>query len=400
MHTDPTLFQALRTRGAGLLALAALLLLQACGGGVGSGGTGGEASAYAAGPITGFGSVIVGGVRFDDSTAAVEDGDGVRRSRDELRLGMTVEVDSGAVASDATARATRVRFESELVGLVGLVDTTGNRFTMLGQVVAVDASTVFDERLEAGLAGLRTGQPVEVYAVFDAAAGRYRATRVEPSTLLAGLRLRGPVSQLDPVAQRLQIGGQDYSYAGASGMPATLAVGQYVRLRLALVGTDTLLPRWGVQSFGAALQALPDIDDVKLEGLISAFGSATAFSVNGRPVDASAARFDNGSAGLAAGVRVTVRGRLSGGTLRASEVGILSDDAVRDRGFELFGAITAVSAAQATISLRGVTVSTARSDLRFDGGSAADLQVGRAVEVRGGLAADRRTLEATRIRFR
>ena len=59
-----------------------------------------------------------------------------------------------------------------------------------------------------------------------------------------------------------------------------------------------------------------------------------------------------------------------------------------------------MNAAQATITVRGVTVSTARTDLRFDGGSAADLQVGRAVEVRGGLAADGRTLEATRIRFR
>ena len=400
MTLQTPLIATLRARAASLLAVATLGLLNACGGGVGSGGTGGETSGYAAGPIIGFGSVIVGGVRFDDSAAAVEDGDGVRRSRDELRLGMTVEVQSGAVAADASARASRIRFESELLGLVGLVDTAGQRFTMLGQVVAVDASTVFAESLVGGLAGLRTGQPVEVYAVFDVATGRYRATRVEASSLAAGLRLRGPVSQLDRSAQVLRVGGQDYSYTGASGVPATLAAGQYVRLRLALFSGDTLLPRWGVQSFGLALQALPDTDDVKLEGLISAFASASAFSVNGRPVDASAARFEDGSAGLAAGVRVAVRGSLVGGTLRAAEVRLLSDDAVRDRGFELFGAITAVNAAQATITVRGVTVSTARTDLRFDGGSAADLQVGRAVEVRGGLAADGRTLEATRIRFR
>ena len=66
-----------------LLVLSAAAALASCGGGVGSGGTG----SFASGPITGFGSVIVGGVRFDDSTANVEDGEGGRRSRDELRLG-------------------------------------------------------------------------------------------------------------------------------------------------------------------------------------------------------------------------------------------------------------------------------------------------------------------------
>ena len=381
-----------------LLLLAAAAAITGCGGGVGTGGTGGNATAYASGPITGFGSVIVGGVRFDDAIASVEDGDGGRRSRDELRLGMTVEVDSTAISTDATgssATASRIRFESELVGAVGLVNAGGGTFTLLGQVVQVDTTTVFDDRLSGGLAGLTLGQPVEVYAVFDAASNRYRATRVEQSTLSAGLRLRGPVSQLDTAAQSLRVGGQDYSYAGATNIPAGLAVGQFVRLRLGLPGV--LAPRWVVQSFSTALQALADADGVKVEGLISAFTSAAVFSVNGRPVDASAVA---GTAGLAAGVRVEVQGSLRAGILRASTIRILSDQDLNDRGFEVTAAITAVSAAQATITLRGVTVSTARSDLNYQSGTAADLVVGRTVEVRGVLSADRRVLEATRIRFR
>ena len=381
-----------------LLMLATAAAITGCGGGVGTGGTGGNATAYSAGPITGFGSVIVGGVRFDDVSANVEDGDGGRRSRDELRLGMTVEVDSGAISTDATgssATASRIRFESELVGVVGLVNLNAGSFTLFGQIVQVDATTVFDERLTRGLAGLSTGQPVEVYAVFDTATGRYRATRVEQSTLSAGLRLRGPISQLDATSQSLRVGGQDYSYVGASGIPATLAVGQFVRLRLGLQGG--VVPRWSVQSFGTALQALADADGVKVEGLISALTSAAIFSVNGRPVDASAVP---GIAGLAVGVRVEVQGTLRGGTLRATAVRVLSDQDLSDRGFEITAVITAVSPAQATISLRGVTVSTARSDLVYQDGRAADLMVGRTVEVRGVLSADRRVLEATRIRFR
>jgi hypothetical protein len=211
--------------------LAAAWALASCGGGVGTGGTGGDATAYAAGPITGFGSVFVGGVRFDDSAATVEDADGGGRNRDELRLGMTVEIDSSAISTDSsgsTASARRIHFESEIQGLVGLVNAGAGTFTVLGQTVLVDATTVFDDRIAGGLAGLSTGQGVEVYAVFDAAALRYRATRVEPSSLSGGLRLRGPVRVLDAAAQTLTVGSNSYSYAGANNLPVGLAVGQFV----------------------------------------------------------------------------------------------------------------------------------------------------------------------------
>ena len=399
--TDVLSHRALTGLRALLLVMSAAATLASCGGGVGSGGTG----SFASGPITGFGSIIVGGVRFDDTTAIVEDADGGRRSRDELRLGMTVEIDSSAITTDATgssASARNIRFESELVGLVGAVDVAGSSFTLLGQRVTVDASTVFDDRLGGGLATLRVAQALEVYAVYDPAGARYRATRIEPAAAALGLRVRGPLAQVDTLAQTLRIGSTVYSYAGASGVPGNLATGQFVRLRLALVIVPVPVPtpRWVVQSFGTALQPLPDADGVKFEGLISTFTSASVFSVGGRAVDASGASFPDGSTGLAAGVRVEVEGLLRAGTLRASKVEIVSDDEVRDRGFELSGAISAVNPAQATIVLRGVTVSTARSGLRYDNGTAANLAVGVSVELRGELAADRRTLEATRIKFR
>ena len=162
MKTHMVPLQVLRSL---LLALAAFLA--SCGGGVGTGGTGGDATAYAAGPITGFGSVFVGGVRFEDSAATVEDADGRGRSRDELRLGMTVEIDSSAISTDSngsTASARRIQFESEIQGLVGLVNLNASTFTVLGQTVLVDATTVFDDRIAGGLAGLSTVPAVEVYA--------------------------------------------------------------------------------------------------------------------------------------------------------------------------------------------------------------------------------------------
>jgi hypothetical protein len=56
--------------------LAALAALAGCGG-VDSGGTGtGDHSTLALGTITGFGSIIVNGVRFDESQAFIDDDDG------------------------------------------------------------------------------------------------------------------------------------------------------------------------------------------------------------------------------------------------------------------------------------------------------------------------------------
>jgi hypothetical protein len=270
-----------------------------------------------------------------------------------------------------------------------------NTFTVLGQTVQVDATTVFDERIAGGLQGLNTGDGVEVYAVFDAAALRYRATRVEPASLIDGLRLRGPVRLLDTATQTLSVGSNSYSYAGASNVPAGLAVGQVVRLRMSFES-----PRWVVRSFGAAPRVLPDGDGVKLEGLVSAYASVSAFSVNGRPVDASnATLLPAGTTALAVGARVEVEGVVRGNALVASKVKLVSDSDLEDRGFELIGSIAAANPALRTITLRGVTVSTARSDLRIDDGTVANLVVGQRVEVKGGLAADRRTLEATRIKI-
>lgn len=366
-------------------------LLVACGGGgVGSGGTGG----FASGPITGFGSVIVNDVRFDDTGAIVEDGDGNPRSRDDLRLGMTVDIDSGPISS-TVATATRIRYDSELRGPVGLIDVAGGSFGVLGQRVTVDATTVFAESL-GGLAGLSTGTLVEVYAVYDAAANRYRAKRVDTALAGASVQLRGLVNQLDSAAKTLRVGLITYDYATAAGVPSDLAVGQFVRLRVLATPNSG---RFTVLSFGTALRGLPDADGASLKGLITAFKSSAAFSVNGRPVDASGASFPDGSAGLALGVRVEVKGDLRLGTLRATEVRIRTDQQEDDSSFELHGPIESVNAGSQTFVLRGLTVSTTRSDLRYENGTAANLVAGRRVEVEGRLSADRLRIEATHIKF-
>ena len=389
---------ASRRVGAMLVATLAVLVasIAGCGGSVGTGGTG----AYVVGPVSGFGSVIVAGVRFDDSAARVEDDDGTLRSRDDLRLGMMVEIDSGAIAPDgsggAQATATRVRFASELIGPVTSIDPATARLTVLGQPVRVTASTVFDAALTGGLAALANGDVVEVYGFFDAAGGGYSATRIErrsnPPTLY---RVRGVVRELDNLAQTLRIGAQLFDYRSALSMPANLDNGQFVRLRVAAA---PVAGRWVVSAFGAAPRMLDDRDEAEVEGLVSAFTSATQFRVNGVTVDASGAAFPDGSAGLALGVRVEVKGSTRAGVLVASTVEIKTDDEVRIEGFDLRGTIDSVNPAATTFALRGLTVFYGNAP-RFDGGSAADLVAGRKLRVRGTLSADRTRIDATRIEF-
>jgi len=171
------------------------LFLVACGGGVESGGTGGNASAsYVSGPITGFGSVIVGGVRFDDSTAAVTDAEGDVRSRDDLKLGMTINVRGTPIAGDGSSAATSIVVGSAIVGPVSAIDIGAATLTVLGQPVDVLTTTVFDESLGGALAALSVGDVVEVYALLDTATRRYSATRIERKALALMARIELAIS--------------------------------------------------------------------------------------------------------------------------------------------------------------------------------------------------------------
>jgi len=383
-------------RWGGVAALAAFAAvfttapLSGCGGGVGEGGTG-----YAAGPITGFGSVIVNDIVFDDSLAQVEDGDGSARTRDDLRLGMTVEIESDAIVGGG-ARAARVRFDSAIVGPVESLEADG--FVVLGQRVAVDPTTVYDSTLAAGLSALVAGQVVEVYGLYDAGVARFRATRVEVRTGALVYRLRGVVAELDDRTRTLRVGTALFGYGAVAPVPADLALGRFVRL---FVSTEPpgAFGRRQVLRFGEAQRALPDIlgDGFSAKGHVTRFTSLADLWVDGRPVDASAALV---SGVLAVGARVEVRGSLRAGVVIATRIDVRSDQAERDRGFELRGRIDRVAADRTSIELRGITVGLTRPPAYQDG-TVADLAVGRSVEVRGVVSVGNGArLDALVVRFR
>ena len=397
---------ARRRRRAPWVAGLAAAVLVACGGGgaddaapegAQAGGTAPSASAYAAGPVTGFGSVIVNGVRYDDSAALVQDDDGATSSRDRLKRGWMVEVEAAAVDRAAgTGRALRIRHASELVGPVGAIDTAAGTLTVLGQTVVLSPTTVFDDRLAGGLPALKAGDVVEIHARLDAATGRYLATRVEPQAAATAWRLRGTVANLDTAARTFTIGGATVSYASVATVPPGLANGSVVGVLLSTTAVDG---RWQAVALRPAARPLGGVTSAHVRGAVTAFTSTAAFTVNGVAVDASAAQFPDGTDGLRLGTQVEVEGAVVNGVLVARKVELEEHHAGEDRHrFELHGTVGALDTAARSFVLRGVTV-TYGAATQWQRGSEADLANGRRVEVRGMPSADRSRLAATRIEF-
>ena len=399
--------------------IAATLLLTACGGGGNDAAStnGTNADLVSQGVISGFGSVIVNGVRFDDSKAKIEDEDeeeNSTRSKDDLRLGMVVNINGSSAGTTGTASV--ISFGSTLKGPVqsiasstvpsGTPTTTttaagSHTLVILGQTVLIGAWTVFDPvSLPNGFASIAAGNVLEVHGHLSPSLNRLVATRISKENNANAYKITGNVSSLNAASQSFKIGTEIFSYANIDPqkLRVTLADGLTIKMRLATVQATT--GTWTATRIKAAKKAMPDRIKAEIEGLITAFTSATSFSLNGLVVDASNASFPKGTATLALGVRVEVKGTVIDGKLVASVV--KTED--RDRGededneIELHGNLSALDTTAKTFMLRGLTVSYT-GNVSFQRGLASNLVNGASVEVKGQSSGGGTTVQATRIKF-
>lgn len=375
------------------LAAAALVVLAACGGGGGSGSTSTGAGPMAvSGTITGFGSVIIDGVRYGDGRArvAIDTDPAAPKSATlaDLKLGMQVE------AHVADGQLVDVTVHASLVGPIGSIDLASGRFVVYGQTVTVVADgatpTLFDGAT--GLADLAPGDLVEVHGSVDANHA-LTATRIERkprSELAQGVRLGGVVTGLDAAARTFRFNDMTVDFSAASVLPAgtTLADGQLV----VAVG-DTPPDGTGFHPKAIKVVTADNGAEFGIGGRVMSFTSLADFVVSGVHVDASAATLDGGvAADVAAGVIVAAEGTVVDGVLKASKLRILKAPA--DVQASLSGQISDwVSASSFTV--RGTTVDASAAS--FEGGSAADLGNGAWVRVSGSVQGD--VLKATRIVF-
>jgi hypothetical protein len=385
------------------LAACLLLMLGACGGGVETGGTGPTGSAYVEGPITGFGSIVVGGIRFDERRATVSDAEGQDFDRANLRLGMLVEVQSDRPADDGSggrsATATRVRVGGSLVGPLEEVGSGGLFVRVLGQRVRLTRATVFDG-VTGGVLGLQLGDVLEVHGFPspDIFLSDLVATRVERrSSMPSQFRVRGIARDVNITGTppTLRVGTAVFDLS--AGVPAGLTNDIVARL---VVGTTLVNGRWPVVLAAVESRRLDDRDEAEVEGLITSLSSQRSFSVNGVLVDASSAALP--STALTLGARVEVEGRLANGVLVATEVELRSDDEEYNEGIDLRGTLSGLNRTARTFVLRGVTIlyGTLPPPEYVSPATEAALADGLCARVSGRLDADRTRALATRIEFR
>jgi uncharacterized protein DUF5666 len=384
----------------------AAALLSGCGGGGGSDSSAPAGSSFTAGPITGFGSIIVNGVRFDISRAKLVDDEGRVRTESDLQLGMMAQVQAGDITGSNTGQATQVQIGSAIIGPVDAINTSTRLLIVLGQTIDVADTTVFGPSLPSGPFSISVGTILEIFGMLDTTTGHYQATRIEARTDATFFKLQGVVSNLDSAGRTFMIGGETISFADlpAAGIPP-LSDGKQVTAILQMQPDRN--NRWIASQLTTADQPVAAQGKVKLRGFITSFDSPAHFSVNGIPVDASNAKINPKNAALAAGVEVKVEGGASNGTIIANKVSVkkhggrqgdANEQADEEDAFELHGFVSRFNASSQTFVLRGVTV-TINGAVVFNGGARGNLTEGSRIEVKGKLSPNGTGVEAQNISF-
>lgn len=321
------------------IALFSLAAYAACGGGtqVAGGGTGGTG----VGPVTGFGSLDVNGVVFDDASIPAELVlDDAGRTKAGLKAGMMVAV-TGTI-DGSTGRAAGIEILRHVDGPMddNGVDLAAGRLRVMGQEIRVDASTAFDNGIEgladlAALQGANVRHPeLEVHGSPDNN-GVIHATFVNMAAdnILAGrgVQLRGTVAG-PPAVSTFVIGGKTVNFGAVlGGLPPGIGAGSFVEVKGTVRPADNVLVASSVRREDGT-RGQPSGDRAEAVGFIAApvlstaaggsfvlLGPAGAQTVSWT---AAATLFEGGlQAGIVPGARIEVEGvRLPDRSLAAAKI--------------------------------------------------------------------------------
>lgn len=389
------------------LAAAAILATAACGGGGGGGSsatadpppttnpppTGGiDRGGVAVGPIDGFGSVIVNGIRFDTSSTSFSVDDNVG-SQDDLSVGQVVIV-TGSIDDDGlNGTADSIEYDDAVEGPVdaGSIDLTEGTLSVLGQAILVTVATVFDDSIQPqSLEGLSDGDVIEVSGLPDAD-GFIRATRIDTSGS-GEFEAKGFVSNLDAGAMTFNIGdlAVDYSSAVLEDFPqGGPANGDLVEAKGDSVDASGTLIASEVE-YEEELDDRDlgdDGDDAEIEGYVTGFRSSSDFDVIGIRVRTTAAtEYERGTPDqVALNVRLEVEGELQDdGSILASKVEFEPEGRL-----EASAEVEATDVGSSTLTVLGIEIlvepGTSFDDELLDQQvfGLGDLRVGDWVEIRG-----------------
>lgn len=356
-------------------AACAAAVLAACGGGSASAPAAPAPAAPApvllgmstvSGTVTGFGSVIVDGVRIKDDKVAPgkEKADGTVAAA-ELKIGQHVEVEH-----DGSLVATKIRVSAEVEGSVATVDLAARTLTVLGQTVTINADAALGPVTVFGapytkLDDVKAGDAVEIHGLIKTdAAGKVslQATRIEKKSVDIADRVNGIIFDLSATAHTFKIGKLLVDYSSATVMPAGAVLANGSEATVAIpVGTVEA----GVAVKASAIKvrdrkAESQGKEVELGGAVSAFDTAAkVLTVNGVKVDVSAIAFNQTGktlADLKPGAYIVVKGTYGAdGVLKGATVVVRGVEQEKDQAVELHGSISDFRSL-ADFKLRGVSI--------------------------------------------
>lgn len=356
--------------------------LTACGGGGGGGtggataglapGTGGTGAAlYSQGAISGFGSVIINGIRFDDTLASVRV-DGRAAVTSDLRLGMVAGVQGTRSATDTTlGTANAIEVWSIAQGLV--TNVNGRNFEASGMTIQTDLNTSL-EGIDVA-SSLRAGQTVTVWGLQAGADGAlWTATRVAVGSASDNRVSTGVVMR---VGDQYTVNGWKLSGAATEALRA----GQTARVQ-GMQGSSGSLDVSSVKLQDSGFDAVAG-SLLEIEGVVTQVLTGSRFMVGSITVECSTAALLAVARGLALGDRIEVHGSWALPVLLASQ--IAREDS-ESQQIEIEARI------EQFVSLSNFVLRGQRCDASsavFRNGKAADLQQWTGlVEVKGHKAGD------------
>ena len=388
-----------------LAAFGTTLALAACGGG-----GGGSNPALAppvqptalstvySGPISGFGSVIVNGVRFETVGANLSDDDGNPVRLQDLALGMSVNVDGTVNDSTGRGSARSLSLVHGNTGPITAIDRANQTITVMGLTIKTHTATAYKNVTSFG--ALAMGDAVEVYGTLQSD-NSVLATLIEKETGAYTNRVVGRVSQLDTNAKTFKVGSLLVNY-GTATLVGALAEGRQIKVQAMQGPVNNMLTAYSIKvSDGAAYgSSVAPSSYLKLKGVAEAAPLNGVLTVSGTRVNVAQAIYEGGTT-IVAGAFLEIKGTWDGNVLQASKVELerndRDNDGYADRN-ELYGAVSSVATSNGRTQLviNGVTVDVTQA--YFKNGSLTQLAVGVPVEVKGSVQGN--ALIASKVEFK
>ena len=375
-----------------LIAFSSFILI-ACGGGGGIDGSGApveNSASVSSGTISGFGSVIVNGVRYNTDDAQIFIS-GESATEADLEVGHYVTVLGEISEDNETGIAREIRFQPRIVGRISNINASADQFTILSQHVQITNSTIFDSAIMPdSIDGLTVNQTVRVSGLLESN-NIIRATRIDLVNDVND-EIFGQITAINEEENQIEINNLVVDIESAA-IEGDLVIGANVAVS-GMFGDDDVLVASEVNVTEFSIGEIGDVDFAIIGGSISKLDSNTEFSVNGFPVilQPDTAFFGGSIEDIREDIFVEVIGLVSDGVLLVDVLEFLDINA----GF-IFGLIENLEIQQGTIptatfELSGQPIETSVSTIFEDdsgqtvsGFNAASLNEGDPVIVEGNI---------------